>query len=142
MTKKELLKQYPELIKEIAEDLINYHVECYHGSFFDNSKSYVDAAIKEPILVTEDGKSICDENQVIFCLRVGNLSAYTNNAKYCTNLNADKLYFSCESARQTYITHHKPLTSVKEQVEALKNAGYTETVEIEYVLTALAKSKL
>lgn len=149
MNKQELIKAHPELIKEIAGDIFDRRENHFAKGYFNLAfKEYIAEALREPILVTEDGVEIFDPNKIIYSIERCSWGKIEHRASRNNCHWQDFVKFSNTEARQSYIAQNKPLTSVKEQVEAIEklfprgenNKGIIPPIE--EVLTNLAKSKM
>lgn len=141
-----MTKELKEFIKENKEQVNALFGEWFSAEDHTSYNDFIQEAIKEPILVTEDGE-VYDPKQIIFTLdKKLNCDEYYAND--CDG--GGLLYFISKENRTAYILQNKPLTSVKEQVEAISalmsddDGCYAPGTlkRIEDCLTALAQSKL
>lgn len=134
---RKFIQENPEILKELGA----HFQPATHLSF----NEFIDTHARKPILTTYDGVEVYDCKSHVWALSIG----WSTNNFQADLADASSLiwkYFSSEESRTLYILQNKPLTSVKEQVEALRSApnqfAERDYELIEEVLTECAKKKL
>ncbi len=139
----QFIREKPELAKELL-------CEFYSKEKLMSIDAFIDTHAKQPILTTEDGVDVFSTDTTLFCIKKEDWVFY--NTRVDTDyMRENFIHFSSAESRREYYIRKKPLTSVKEQVEAIKalntSNGFPTLPDwqiegIEEVLTELAKSKV